>query len=675
MNGLFDHAFLGLARHSRLMAVIALLIVGLFASAVRPPTYSGSMVGPISAGNPAVLAASQIAAARGNVVDIVILVEAGPVTIAEAFLGVAALEATLAAADIAADIRSVHSLADRLFLFGLTLDDPLATLLSSLNEDDDLGMLVSQDETLFAIAVSVSDNEELAALRLIRAHDFSTGLSGAVVLASAALEEDVASGLRKDLRLLIPAIVFVMLGVLLIAFGHWRSLILPLFGSLASSVAVFSLLSLSGISINLVTLLALPIVLIVALANSCHFLAKSTRARGTDQDLTVVIARSLKRVALPYLISSLTTAVALASLGLNQFEPIRDLGLLSAASLLVSFVLILLFAPWSLRWHLDAEGRSFHLTHRYQRFSAGLRRRRRVIGGLLVGAAFAGVLSFGSVEVRSDARIFFPDNARFTAAFRLFEERFYVFAPIRILIREHGETAPTLAALRFAGRMRDSISMQSGVLRADLAPAASDNGLLLTAVLSDNSVTDAVASAARSVWAEDQSSYEVVISSAQIVYESIDRQALSSLTESLSVSLLIIFGVIAILFRSLRALVAALVANGVPLLIIFGVVWLVGDPLNLVTAFVFLVALGVIVDDTIHILYRYQHDESLAGSSMEFSVILSTAMLCAGLLLCQLSDFPTTRQFALYCALALTAAVASDLTLLPTLLKRRGSQP
>jgi len=47
-------------------------------------------------------------------------------------------------------------------------------------------------------------------------------------------------------------------------------------------------------------------------------------------------------------------------------------------------------------------------------------------------------------------------------------------------------------------------------------------------------------------------------------------------------------------------------------------------------------------------------------------------MLCLGLLLCQLSDFPTTRQFAAYCALALLGAVVSNLSVLPLLL---GAQP
>ena len=54
-------------------------------------------------------------------------------------------------------------------------------------------------------------------------------------------------------------------------------------------------------------------------------------------------------------------------------------------------------------------------------------------------------------------------------------------------------------------------------------------------------------------------------------------------------------------------------------------------------------------------------------------MLLSTAMLCLGLLLCQVSDFPTTREFAAYCVLALLTAVLSNLTLLPLLWRQRAS--
>ena len=160
----------------------------------------------------------------------------------------------------------------------------------------------------------------------------------------------------------------------------------------------------------------------------------------------------------------------------------------------------------------------------------------------------------------------------------------------------------------------------------------------------------------------------VIYSTASLVYGDIDRQALESLLRSLCWSVGLIFGAVLLVFGSLRVLLSTMLANAVPLMFVCGAVWLVGSPLNLVTVFVFLVALGVIVDDSIHILFWRAAGDSVSGSSIEFSVLLSTLMLCLGLLLCQLSDFPTTRQFAAYCVLALIGAVISNLSVLPLLL-------
>ena len=194
------------------------------------------------------------------------------------------------------------------------------------------------------------------------------------------------------------------------------------------------------------------------------------------------------------------------------------------------------------------------------------------------------------------------------------------------------------------------------------------NAYVLSALLVDTGSLGSVRSLLDRHAARD--GLELVYSNAALVYSDIDRQAMASLLRSLVWSIALIFGAIAILFRSLRALLAALLANAVPLMLVCGAVWLIGNPLNLVTVFVFLVALGVIVDDSIHILFWRASGDTVSGSSIEFSVLLSTFMLCLGLLLCQLSDFPTTRLFAAYCALALLAAVISNLTVLPLLLRQ-----
>ncbi|MCH9694827.1 MAG: MMPL family transporter [Gammaproteobacteria bacterium] len=666
-----DGFFNVFSRRAGLSAVVSVLLVVVFGSLVRAPTFSGSMVNDIIDGNSEMLAAAEISAARGNRESVMLIVGPGDISVGAAFDELRALEDSFATAGIDATFGSLDSLRDQLFVFGLTPESRLSELLSALRSDVSGATLVSRDGTLFATVVTVHSSDEARAVALLRSFPFSSALSSNDVLAAVALEQDVAAGLRDDLALLIPAIVLVMLLTLLLAFRHWRAVLLPAFASLASATVVFSLLTLTGISINLVTLLALPIVLIVALANSCHFLAKSAKVRDQGLSLDEVVAVSMRRVATPYLVSCVTTAVALLSLAFNEITPIRDLGVLSAASLVVSFVLVFLFAPWALHWHMSAIDPGAQRSVSYRRASRWVHKKRNSISLVLVALAFASALTVPGVAVRSDARLFFPDDAAFTEAFRAFESRFYVFSPLRVLVRPD-ESLAQLDALRIAGAVRDRLRDDDAALLVGLEPAAVGSGFVITAVVETEDAAARLATMLKGIQRQGSFDAELVISSAQLVYESIDRQALASLAQSLSFSVVIIFGAIALLFRSARAVLASLVANAVPLLMVFGAVWLVGDPLNLVTAFVFLVALGVIVDDTIHILYRHHGGEEIAGSSIEFSVVLSTIMLCLGLLLCQLSDFPTTRLFALYCALALTGAVVSDLTLLPALLRYRG---
>lgn len=677
MIHLFDNVFLQLAHRSRIAAGLAVLLVIVFAIQLRPPAYSGSMVDQLAANYPSAQAAARIAAARSHTETVVAIIAPGRAAVGPAFADLRALEAKIALLSEFASVRSAHSFEGQLLLFGHDVDTSLGAFLLGLQQGDSANSLVSKEAKYFVLAADVSSADAARVVDLIRGHEFPSGLATVGVLAAAALEEDVAAGLRQDLRKLIPAIVVTMLGALLLAFGHWRALVLPVFASLAAFVVVFSFLGFLNININLVTLLALPIVLIVALANSCHFLAKSSSVLATNDDLDAVVALTLRRVAVPYLISCLTTAVALASLGFNEIAPIRSLGLLASTSLLASFALIILFAPWALRWHLSVDLATAHRSRGYLRFSGALRRHQKIVATLMIAAAVASIFALPYLQVKSDPRIFFPDNANFTKAVAIFEEHFFVYTPLHILVTSSTDNAPSLTTLRFAGKVRNHLRDTGGVRSTTLVPAAGNTGgFLITAFVSEPASAAILIAELDVLQDENRAAFDIVYSSAQLVYEGIDEQAMSSLAASLGFSLVIIFGAIFIIFRSAYALFAALLTNAVPLLIVVGIVWLLGDPLNLVTAFVFLVALGVIVDDTIHILYCHRRGARLSGSSIEFSVLLSTIMLCTGLLLCQLSDFPTTRQFAHYFALALTAAVSSDLTLLPLLLNwRRARAP
>ena len=75
--------------------------------------------------------------------------------------------------------------------------------------------------------------QEQAVLSALESHPWRRVYSEHHILATAQVDADIATALMKDLWLLIPAIIATILFALLLAFGHWRALLLPVFTSLA----------------------------------------------------------------------------------------------------------------------------------------------------------------------------------------------------------------------------------------------------------------------------------------------------------------------------------------------------------------------------------------------------------------------------------------------------------
>ncbi len=615
----------------------------------------------------------QIAAATGNTSTAVIIVTPGDVSIAAVFADLALLRQQFAELDGDISLRSIDAVRDQLFVFDLSATEPALNLLAALRNAADSRAMINNDGTRFLIAVSAPKSLQLQVLDVLDKHAWPRVYADHGVLASAQLEIAVAAGLEKDLRLLLPLIVAVTLVALFAAFGYWRALLLPLFASIASTVVTFALFSAAVVTINLITLLALPIVLIVGLANSCHFLAKSLSAFESPDNIDSAVRDTMQRVGPPFFFSTLTTSIALASLSFNELPPIANMGLLSAGALLIVFLLVLLAAPLSLRWYLRGASGSWRESKESRLFAAFSRLMatwRMQISSVLLLAMLAGAATVPLLNVKSEPRAFFPDSAPFSSALAVFETEFYFFSPLQALVSVQDDDP--LLALRSAGALRDLLVDQPGIKHVTLEPAASPNNAYVVSALFANE-SDLPRVFEHIDTADFGLGVEVVYTNASLVYGDIDRQAMDSLLRSLAWSTALIFGAVLLALRSVRALLSAMLANAVPLMLVCGAVWLIGSPLNLVTIFVFLVALGVIVDDSIHILFWRASGDPVSGSSIEFSVLLSTVVLCLGLLLCQLSDFPTTRIFAGYCALALIGAVISNLTVLPLLV--RASRP
>ncbi len=147
---------------------------------------------------------------------------------------------------------------------------------------------------------------------------------------------------------------------------------------------------------------------------------------------------------------------------------------------------------------------------------------------------------------------------------------------------------------------------------------------------------------------------------------------------SLLVAMVIIFGTMTVVFRSIKLGLVSVLPNTIPLLLTFGYMGMRDIDLNTTTIITFAISLGLAVDDTIHFLARFQeeraHGNSVADSIVNTyhgagrAILLTSAMLLVGLSILLFSDFVPTRYFGMLTSITILGAVIGDLVLLPPLL-------
>jgi hypothetical protein len=143
----------------------------------------------------------------------------------------------------------------------------------------------------------------------------------------------------------------------------------------------------------------------------------------------------------------------------------------------------------------------------------------------------------------------------------------------------------------------------------------------------------------------------------------------------LGVALLLILGVMAIQFRSIRLGLLCAIPNGAPVLAVYGLMGWSGIALSVPTAMIASVAIGTIVDNSIYLLARFreafaqQPDYVEALIAMVYAsgraVVFSTLTLAVGFFVGVFSSFVPTVQFGLLTGAAFLLGLISQFVLLP----------
>ena len=140
----------------------------------------------------------------------------------------------------------------------------------------------------------------------------------------------------------------------------------------------------------------------------------------------------------------------------------------------------------------------------------------------------------------------------------------------------------------------------------------------------------------------------------------------------------VIFTIMSILFMQVKAGLLSLLPNLMPVAALFGAMVIFGIPLDVGTAMIAVIAIGIAVDDTIHFMTHYQksmrelQDQDAAMEATvrsELQPIVSTSFaLSLGFGVLAVSEFVPVVNFGVLAALVMVVALLADLFMTPILL-------
>jgi uncharacterized protein len=164
------------------------------------------------------------------------------------------------------------------------------------------------------------------------------------------------------------------------------------------------------------------------------------------------------------------------------------------------------------------------------------------------------------------------------------------------------------------------------------------------------------------------------------LYVVMNNYILESQVASFVIAFVLVFGLLGLIFRSVRLFAACLFPNVLPVVLMLGFMGFAGITLDIGTVMIAAVMLGIVVDDTIHFLYRFRREalgtpdvsDRIRATLREAgpAVVTTCVILASGFLILGLASIQSIANFGILSAVTLVVALFCDLLLLPSLLMK-----
>lgn len=561
-----------------------------------------------------------------------------------------------------------------------------------------------------------------------------SGLSDSIVSGKIQMQYDFTLKLENELgNLLIGSIIVIFL-ILLVLFRSIKGLILPLLVLILTLVWTMGLMALTGKSIDVMVVMIPAILLIVALSDVIHFIHKYDNQLDNGFSSKKSIYLTIRSIGKATFLTSATTAIGFLGLIFLPIKPIQEFGIFTAAGVLLAFVITFLTLPSLLFFFPNRVERKSYtqlswtplLTRLYERIIAY---RKPILGVLALGTILI-VSAIPKLTQSTSLIVGLQKNEPELQKVAYFDEFFDGYKPFELGIEldenmdlfspevitkldriesylsnvygvHHIQSPLTLikeinAGIHGGARKYFSVPeaedlnsiervYRSRRLKSERSNVQTEDGKIIRLL---GRTEDLGSGYFRPKNKELKSfldningkGFSARLTGASYLIDKTDGYVVQSLLKGIGFALVSVSLFIFIFFRSWRLAILTLIPNLMPIAILFGLMGLLNVHLNISTAIIFTVALGIAIDDSIHFLARYQlekqshtHAKAIknAFTGTGKSIIVTSLVIVLGFSVFLISGFSAAYYLGFFIVLAALIAVTFDLTLLPILLQKR----
>lgn len=611
--------------------------------------------------------------------------------------------------------------------------DPFAVDLAELEEDAPPERSASS-HYINADEKAAVNTAIVGVMERFQSSDFKVTFSGGSVVVDVF---NKATG--EDTIRLVKIMVLVIVGFLFLFFRRYSGVIIPLSIVGSATISTVGLMAIAGTPISIMTNILPAFIVSVGIADSVHVLAIFYREyqRGNSKEDAICFA--MGHSGLPILMTSITTAAGLLSFTSAEIATIMQLGYFTAAGVMLAFVYTLCLLP-ALIAALPIEPKPIAVVAERSRrmdnfllfFSRVSSEHTVAIVGVCLILCLVSIYYIFQLRFSSYILDYFPANHPVKTDLEHVENHLGGSVSFEILVdtkRENGvydpailkgidALIPRIEAIRtdelYVGKVISIVDIVKETNQAlhgnekryyaipdDRATIAQE------LLLFENSRPEDVAKIVDSKFQKTRITLKTKWSDS-VIYERFVKQlkdmfdeafkgtaevtvtglaallartipaALHSMARSYVIAFAVISVLMLLLVGNLKLGLLSMCPNLLPILMVMGLISLCGISLDINTLFIGSVAIGLVVDDTIHFVYnfrKYLEDTgSPAAAIRETFLGTGRAMLITSIIL-TLNFFVLlsaslnhSLKFGLFTGIVIILALLADFLLAPALL-------